>query len=70
MKFIAFIVVLIGLFYLSIIVVKSSNSSSCYAFGRESGRIVKAVEYNIFYYDCLTLVDDNKWISAYNLRAD
>ena len=48
-------------------IVRPIDKSSCHSFGEQSGREVRFVDYNLMSWDCLTLAQDGKWISAYNL---
>ena len=51
-------------------VVVNTTQASCSRFAQESGRECKFVKYHFMNADCLTKLDDGKWISAYNLRAN
>ena len=50
---------------------KSQLRKACKVFERESNRETKFVEYTFWRRDCLTpSKEENKWISAFNLRGE
>lgn len=71
LKYFIGIVVIIGIILFGVNALSRAYMNSvCTVFEQESNRETKLVSYGYMNYDCLTPLDNGKWISAQNLRGE